>query len=378
MIKAETLEELQEKAISEGIIKFVAGAYIVKNGKFLILHRAPGEDFLPGIDEIPSGGVDPGETILQGLHREISEETGLEIIDVSSYVNSFDYVSSSGKRTRQFNFLVKTNSTDVRLNPSEHSEYVWVDVLGDNFERLNLSSETRRCLVEAHKTISASDPLWIAIDGIDAVGKTTQLDDVKKKLSDEFRVSSIEEFSSSAIGKMIREIVRKKQFFNLADAGESVKTETLLLIADYLYKSEFEFSKLSLTSNLVLSDRGALSLIAYQATRLAKTGFQDDQALLWVRELTEKATERSNKPDLNICLFLSMSEVVDRCRKRGESLSSKEVGFLSSVQDKLRNLASDPSNRAISINVDKLSRSDVTNRIIDAIDCQYLPISTCG
>ena len=65
----------------------------------------------------------------------------------------FDYLSSSGRKTREFNFWVETEGAAIRLNPAEHSEFKWVDVLSADFVELNLSQETRACVIEAHKEI---------------------------------------------------------------------------------------------------------------------------------------------------------------------------------------------------------------------------------
>lgn len=52
----------------------------------------------------------------------MTEETGLTVEQVSSYVGAFDYLSGSGKRTRQHTWLVSiANSEGVKL--TEHDAY---------------------------------------------------------------------------------------------------------------------------------------------------------------------------------------------------------------------------------------------------------------
>jgi 8-oxo-dGTP diphosphatase len=113
---------LKDVARSAGIQKLVAGSVIVKQGCVLLLRRQKG-DFLEGLYELPSGGTKPGESIIDALLRETLEETGLTILRISGFLNSFDYASKTGRRTRQFNFIVEAKG-NVVLDPEEHSEAV--------------------------------------------------------------------------------------------------------------------------------------------------------------------------------------------------------------------------------------------------------------
>ncbi|MBC7163385.1 MAG: NUDIX hydrolase [Roseovarius sp.] len=50
-------------------------AILVRGGRILVTHQAePVPEY-----QLPGGGVDPGETPLQALHREVREETGWRI-----------------------------------------------------------------------------------------------------------------------------------------------------------------------------------------------------------------------------------------------------------------------------------------------------------
>ena len=120
-------EILVEKGKEEGIIKNVVGAIIVsENNEVLIMSRKE-DDFMGGIDELPSGNMESGETIYESLIREVKEETNLDIEKVTSYINSFDYVSGSGKKARQFNFAVTVKSTDT-IKLTEHDSYKWLSI----------------------------------------------------------------------------------------------------------------------------------------------------------------------------------------------------------------------------------------------------------
>ncbi|AUH44941.1 DNA mismatch repair protein MutT [Streptomyces sp. CMB-StM0423] len=119
------LQALTTTADADGITKHVVGAVLADPaGRVLLLHRPP-SDFLGDLWELPSGGVENGETLLDAVHREVAEETGLPVTGISSYLGHFDYTSGSGRKTRQFNFAAAAVGSDVRL--TEHDAYEWAD-----------------------------------------------------------------------------------------------------------------------------------------------------------------------------------------------------------------------------------------------------------
>jgi 8-oxo-dGTP diphosphatase len=103
MLPSDTYAQLVHEAEADGIQQIVVGAVIQHDGRVLILRRSE-DDFMGGIWELPSGKVDPGETLDQSLAREVLEETGLTLTAFNRYLGSFDYRSSGGKQSRQYNF----------------------------------------------------------------------------------------------------------------------------------------------------------------------------------------------------------------------------------------------------------------------------------
>jgi 8-oxo-dGTP diphosphatase len=115
--------QLASEARSDGVHQLVVGAVIANSDKVLLLRR-PQSDFMGGIYELPSGKVEPGETLDAALRREVHEETGLSVAAITGYLGSFDYTSGSGKKSRQFNFTTSVTTTEpVRLQ--EHDAYLW-------------------------------------------------------------------------------------------------------------------------------------------------------------------------------------------------------------------------------------------------------------
>ncbi len=127
------LKELKKTSENEGIQKFVVGAVIIKQDRVLLLQR-PENDFMGGINELPSGNMGLNENIDEALKREVKEETNLNINKILKYLGHFDYNSSSGKNTRQWNFLVSVDEGTVKL--TEHDAFFWADKDHEAFKKV--------------------------------------------------------------------------------------------------------------------------------------------------------------------------------------------------------------------------------------------------
>ena len=92
------------------------------------------------------GVVEEGETLGQALARELEEETGLELLRIKGYIGSFDYLSKSGRATRQLNFVVEVAAqSQVRL--TEHDNHVWANQA--TLAELTVTDETRLAVASA-------------------------------------------------------------------------------------------------------------------------------------------------------------------------------------------------------------------------------------
>lgn len=118
---------LLERGKKEGIVKNVVGAIVTnEQGKILIMSRKH-DDFMGGIEELPSGNMENDEDITTALSREIKEETNCDMQNILYYIDSFDYISGSGKNARQYNFaVVVKNFENIIL--TEHDTYSWKTV----------------------------------------------------------------------------------------------------------------------------------------------------------------------------------------------------------------------------------------------------------
>jgi 8-oxo-dGTP diphosphatase len=75
----------------------VAVAYVIeKDGRILMLRRSLLKDHAPGEWETGSGRVEQGETPEQAVHREVREETGLQV-QILGPVDTFHFYRGASR-----------------------------------------------------------------------------------------------------------------------------------------------------------------------------------------------------------------------------------------------------------------------------------------
>lgn len=99
----------------------VVGAVLVKDGKILAAKRGESKS-LPGLWEFPGGKVEPGESPIDALHRELEEELKIDVsvkhrLTTTNYTYDFGVVSLT-------TFYVELIGGDPVL--TEHSEIRWL------------------------------------------------------------------------------------------------------------------------------------------------------------------------------------------------------------------------------------------------------------
>jgi 8-oxo-dGTP diphosphatase len=122
-------QELLGSYSGDQVTRMVVGGVVRRRAEgglaILVLKRVAGDEY-GGLEELPSGGVEPGETLREALAREILEETGLSIEAVGPFLFDFIYPSRRGV-TVQLNFLVDVaGESRVRVNPAEHESFRWL------------------------------------------------------------------------------------------------------------------------------------------------------------------------------------------------------------------------------------------------------------
>ena len=107
----------------------IACAFIYKDNKVFVAKRSPTETSFPNKFELPGGHIDFGETLQEGLIREIKEEIGIDI-RVEDPFYAFTYLTKNGTN-QSVEIVFFTTMIDheqkITVIPEDHTEYRWVD-----------------------------------------------------------------------------------------------------------------------------------------------------------------------------------------------------------------------------------------------------------
>ncbi len=79
------------------------GGIVVSNGRVLLVRR--GAPPLAGQWSIPGGALEAGETLLEGVRRELAEETGVEV-RVLDLVEVFERIDLDGGGKTRYHYVV--------------------------------------------------------------------------------------------------------------------------------------------------------------------------------------------------------------------------------------------------------------------------------
>lgn len=127
-----------------------ARALIVWDNHFLVLRRTNNHNHNPGKYELPGGKIDPGESIEQGLKRELNEEANIEIhinsdrmffmneriiTDGNKYIGSVIKLYGS--------YLPIDQPPTINLS-NEHDDFRWISI--DQIDQINITSDSLTCI----------------------------------------------------------------------------------------------------------------------------------------------------------------------------------------------------------------------------------------
>ncbi len=210
---------------------------------------------------------------------------------------------------------------------------------------------------------------WLALDGTDAVGKSTQVSLLEKKLrADGTETLILPEFSNSPVGRTIQSIIEKQRFYALHATKKTPYADTYALISDMAYHVESGGHEVMTRGGILLSDRGLLSLIGYQAKRVEKfSDIAKEAATDRITQLVKQAMGHLRLPDLHVLLVLNEEEMQKRIVNRGETpLTANDLLFMKGVRE-IMEIQSNSINSVI-LDVSALNQEETTTEIIRAVE----------
>ncbi|TDQ51432.1 NUDIX hydrolase [Actinorugispora endophytica] len=113
--------------------RWVVGAVIVDaDGRAFAQRRAPHRAIFPDSWDIVGGHVEPGESVVEALAREIREETGWRLTEVVADLGSLTWTPGDGVERFEVDYLVRVEGDldAPALERDKHTEYAWVDETG--------------------------------------------------------------------------------------------------------------------------------------------------------------------------------------------------------------------------------------------------------
>ena len=109
-----------------GIFKIAVEGIVEKDGLVLITKRSDARDHAPGEWETVTGRVENGETLEEGVVREVKEETGLTVSVVKPFDTFHFYRGAIRDEHQGVSFWCKYISGEVVLDTTEQVAYKWV------------------------------------------------------------------------------------------------------------------------------------------------------------------------------------------------------------------------------------------------------------
>jgi 8-oxo-dGTP diphosphatase len=124
------------------------GGVVVKNGRALLIRR--GKPPLEDRWSIPGGALELGETLSEGVHRELKEETGLDV-RVGALIEVFERVFRDDSGRAQYHYVILDYLCEVSGGNAraggDAREVAWVKE--DELARYSLTAAVTQVLRKA-------------------------------------------------------------------------------------------------------------------------------------------------------------------------------------------------------------------------------------
>lgn len=111
--------------MSEHLTNIVVVGLLHREGKIFVARRSDTKQAFPGQFELPGGHVDPGETLVTALAREIKEELQVEV-KVGEIIHAFTYHSENMDKVEICYLCTIPEGIEPIFDPDDHSEARWI------------------------------------------------------------------------------------------------------------------------------------------------------------------------------------------------------------------------------------------------------------
>jgi bis(5'-nucleosidyl)-tetraphosphatase len=134
-----------EKSVG-AVIKYQSPSSKMKDPEFLLLRNRR------GYWGFPQGHKEEGETEIQTLFREVYEETGINSLNILSFIGRIRYSFFKGegvKSRKEVSFYYATTSIrDITLS-NEHDDFIWT-TFSESLTYLN-RKQLKSIIIEGHE-----------------------------------------------------------------------------------------------------------------------------------------------------------------------------------------------------------------------------------
>ncbi len=124
------------------------GGVVISDGRVLLVRRAGPP--LQGRWSIPGGILEVGETLIEGVRRELAEETGIDV-RVRTLIEVFERIDRDGSGKLQYHFVVLDYLCEavggIAQAGSDVSEVAWAAPA--EFEKYALTEIASRVILKA-------------------------------------------------------------------------------------------------------------------------------------------------------------------------------------------------------------------------------------
>jgi 8-oxo-dGTP diphosphatase len=109
-------------------LRCAAAAIVDDLGRVFIQRRSPTRRLFPDTWDIVGGHLEAGESALDALRREITEETGWRLAEILAVLDPITYTGDDGLLRIEEDFVVRVDGdlANPQLEADKHTGYRWI------------------------------------------------------------------------------------------------------------------------------------------------------------------------------------------------------------------------------------------------------------